>query len=193
MNHLLQWLFDLHFIRITLSSASNSDSAMSTGDAYEALRSLLDRTEALVLSDAVDRLLYQEVLKASVRDHTQGVKILLAPFYRDNPLYGFRFQTSQSGGALAAKGQASKKDEAFDLQTTKHQPFRQVLPRFPMLPVAMGSSWTGGASSEFDARLGIGIDGAGSGRSASPTDAGRDAVSQLMQQGVSALGLGSLG
>jgi len=236
MNHLLQWLFDLHFIRMALSSAQASGawSAAAAADAdagpgaYEALRGLLDRSEAVILSDPVDRLLYQPALKSSAKSHVQGVKILLAPLFVDNPLYGFRFKgqaESGSSGLLAEAppgtptgvlGRAYSSEavgsEGFELQASRHQPFRQVLPRFPLLPVAMGSSGLppGASLSDPDGRFGVGIGpgasgafgtsgpgGAGTAAAAAGADravaAAAAAASSLAQQvgsGFGSLGLG---
>lgn len=182
MSHLLQWLFDLRFLQITLSTAG-------AGKAYEALCGLHDRAEAATLSDPVDRLLYQEVLKSSVQSHIEGVRILLAPFFLHNPRYGFLFP-GQNAGALGGATSAPVGDDSFELQTTFAPPLRPMLPqRFPLLPVAMTSALVGGSSAELDARLGLSADSAN--RAAahmSGANQSAPSVSSLMQSGLSGLG-----
>lgn len=139
MSHLLQWLFDLNFLRIALSAAASPGNA-----ALEMLRGLLSQTESIAFSDPVDRVLYQDLLKASVNNHVQETKVLLAPFFQ-NELHGFQSQAqpgvtrSNSSGkqGLAAPGSAGNENEGFELQTSYTAPLRPVLPRFPLLPVAM--------------------------------------------------------
>lgn len=189
MSHLLQWLFDLRFLQIALSGHVESQ-----GKAYEALCQLHDRAEAATLSDPVDRLLYQEVLKSSVKGHIEGVKILLAPFFLHNPRYGFLFPGQSSGGVeiggLGRGASTSVEDEGFELQTTFAPPLRPMLPqRFPLLPVAMTSALAGGSSAELDARLGLSADSA---ERAAARMAGANpsapSVSSLMQSVGSGLG-----
>eukprot|EP00931_Biecheleriopsis_adriatica_P069353 TRINITY_DN43208_c0_g1_i1.p1 TRINITY_DN43208_c0_g1~~TRINITY_DN43208_c0_g1_i1.p1 ORF type:complete len:985 (+),score=220.34 TRINITY_DN43208_c0_g1_i1:256-2955(+) len=185
MAHLLQWLFDLNFLRITLSAGAGQGSP-----AYEALRELLSKAESVAFSDPVDRLLYQEVLKSSVNSHVQGTKILLAPFFLHNPLYGF---LSQGQAPAGAAGAANK--DAFQIEAQFAPPLRPVLPRFPLLPIAMNAG-SGNSTSELDR---LRLDPAERARAASakasgPGQAGA-AVSSLMQQagGFVGSGLGSLG
>ncbi|CAE7624468.1 Scn11a [Symbiodinium pilosum] len=176
MSHLLQWLFDLSFLRIALSASA----APGTG-AYESLRELLTKAESVAFSDPVDRLLYQDVLKASVSNHVQGTKVLLAPFFLHNPLYGYLSQSGSSGALRSnSKPTISNENEGFELQTTFAAPLRPVLPRFPLLPVAMNVS----ATSDLD-RLRLDPPA----RKAEPK-----AASSLMQQagGLVGSGLGTL-
>jgi len=157
---------------------------------------VLERAEATALSDPVDRLLYQEVLKTSVKGHVAGVRILLAPFFLHNPLYGFLFQ-SQPGAAERQNpvgNVAGKEGDGFELQATFVPPLRPAAPRFLLLPVANASALAHASSSELDARLGLSADSAqraaARGGAASAAGAtGSGAVSSLMQQ----VGLGSLG
>eukprot|EP00418_Pyrodinium_bahamense_P071012 CAMPEP_0179091272 /NCGR_PEP_ID=MMETSP0796-20121207/41686_1 /TAXON_ID=73915 /ORGANISM="Pyrodinium bahamense, Strain pbaha01" /LENGTH=1023 /DNA_ID=CAMNT_0020788861 /DNA_START=75 /DNA_END=3142 /DNA_ORIENTATION=+ len=216
MHHLLQWLFDLNFLRITLSAGPAVGAATAAspaasrplpagGAAYTALLGVLDRAESAALSDPVDRLLYQEVLKASVKTHIQGVKILLAPFFLHNPLYSFLFQSQvpmdrqavaglSFGSAVAgATGAGGQDSDGFELQATLRPPLRPDVPRFLLLPVANALVHT--SSAELDARLGLSSDSAeraaARAAAASAGGAGSGAVSSLMQQVGS--GLGSLG
>lgn len=186
MSHLLQWLFDLRFLQITLSTGGQ-------GKAYEALCSLHDRAEAATLSDPVDRLLYQEVLKSAVKGHIEGVKILLAPFFLHNPRYGFLFPGQTAGGvelgALGRSAVASADEDGFELQTTFAPPLRPMLPqRFPLLPVAMTSALAGGSTAELDARLGLSSDSAERARAQmSGANPAAPSVTSMMQ------GLGKIG
>jgi len=200
MSNLLQWLFDLRFLRVALSMGPSTGTAAdmspaSSDTAYDALCALLDRTESATLSDPVDRLLYQDVLKASVKSHIEGVKILLAPLFRHNPLYGFLFP-GQGLGSSAAEAGAGDGD-GFELNVTFAPPLRPMLPRFPRLPTSdsgfsTASSLAHGAS-DFDARLGLGADAADrAGSRAAPAGAAATAAS-LMQQVGSGIGLGSFG
>lgn len=196
MSHVLQWLFDLKFLRIALSSSLSSDSLDGTmlqqpGSAYEALsgsqasKGLLDTVEAVALSDPVERILIQEVVEAAVKSHVQSVRILLAPLFLHNPTYAWLFQNQPllKGGAA---GDASPKsdDDSFELQYDYAPPLRQQLPRFPLLPVAMASTTLSPA--ELDPRMGLGPDmdrGAARGNApnigAGPPGAG--GVTSLMQ------------
>eukprot|EP00448_Togula_jolla_P021094 CAMPEP_0170572620 /NCGR_PEP_ID=MMETSP0224-20130122/2315_1 /TAXON_ID=285029 /ORGANISM="Togula jolla, Strain CCCM 725" /LENGTH=856 /DNA_ID=CAMNT_0010895125 /DNA_START=37 /DNA_END=2604 /DNA_ORIENTATION=- len=99
MHHLLQLIFDLRFLRIALSVGGQSGESVNSS--YEALSQLLDRSEAVALNDPVDRLLYQEVLRASVKAHIEVTRVLLAPLFLHNPLHGFLFDE-----ASGAQGQA---------------------------------------------------------------------------------------
>lgn len=129
--------------------------------------------------------MYQEVLKSAVKSHIQGTKVLLSPFFLHNPLAAFLSQ----GGLAAQAG----KDEGFELQVAFAPPMRLVLPRFPLLPVAMSAGLVYSSSSELDARLGLSSDAverAARARAAAADQSG-GAVSSLMQQVGS--GLGSLG
>lgn len=137
MSHLLQWLFDLSFLRIALSAA-----AAPGAGAYESLRELLTKVESVTFSDPVDRLLYQDVLKASVSNHVQGTKVLLAPFFLHNPLHGYLSQSASGTVRSNSKPALGNENEGFELQTTFAAPLRPVLPRFPLLPVAMNVSAT---------------------------------------------------
>eukprot|EP00439_Symbiodinium_sp_Y106_P054435 s531_g7.t1 len=137
MSHLLQWLFDLSFLRIALSAA-----AAPGAGAYESLRELLTKVESVTFSDPVDRLLYQDVLKASVSNHVQGTKVLLAPFFLHNPLYGYLSQSCSGTVRSNSKPALGSENEGFELQTTFTAPLRPVLPRFPLLPVAMNVTTT---------------------------------------------------
>jgi hypothetical protein len=189
MSHLLQWLFDLRFLQITLSSAVSNK-------AYEALCALHDKVEATTLSDPVDRLLYQEVLKSAVKGHIEGVKILLGPFFQHNPRYGFLFPGQGTGGVeLSTFGgatSASAEDDGFELQTTFAPPLRPMLPqRFPLLPVAMTSALTGGNSAELDVRLGLSADSAERAAARmSGANPGAPSVSSLIQTGLGTFGFG---
>ncbi|CAJ1403570.1 unnamed protein product [Effrenium voratum] len=142
MSHLLQWLFDLNFLRITLSAA-----AVAGSKPLEHLRDLLAQGEAVAFSDPVDRLLYQDLLKASVNNHVQETKVLLAPFFLQNPLYGFLSQAPVTRSN--SKGINAGENEGFELQVSFTAPLRPVLPRFPLLPVAMNVN----AMSDLDRRL----------------------------------------
>lgn len=172
MAHLLQWLFDLNFLRIALSAGLGQG-----GAAYDALQDQLMKAEALTLSDPVDRLLYQEVLKSSVKGFTQSTKELLVPFFLFNPLYNFLQSPS---GLQSPAGGAGRESEGFEVQAAIGPPLRTVLPRFPSLPVAMAPSSLSTSMGDMDTRLGE--QGRGPGGSGS--------VSSLMQQVGS--GLGSL-
>jgi hypothetical protein len=187
MSHLLQWLFDLRFLQITLSSSSSSGS--SANKAYEALCQLHDRAEAATLSDPVDRLLYQEVLKSSVKNHVEGVKVLLAPFFMYNPRYAFLFPKL---GAESASATNTAEDDGFELQTTFGAPLRPMLPqRFPLLPV-VSSALAVSSSADLDARLGLSSDSAE--RAAARMSGGNPSapsVSSVLQSVGS--GLGSFG
>lgn len=177
----------------------------ASGSAYDELRNLLDTAESIAFSDPVYRFLYQEVMKVAVKSHVQGVRVLLAPLFQHNPLYAFLFE-SQSGlavdpgslgaGAAGAAAGSSQEGEGFELQMNFALPFRSMLPRFPLLPVAMASSFGHASSAELDARLGLSSDSAerAAARAASAAagnPSGTGAVSSLMQS-VSG-GLGSLG
>lgn len=136
MSHLLQWLFDLSFLRVTLSAAASPGAA-----ALEALHDLLTKTEAVAFSDPVDRVLYQDLLKASVNNHVQETKVLLAPFFIQNPLYGSLSQNqpgvTRSNSKQGLTSGSAGDNEGFELETSYAAPLRPVLPRFPLLPVAM--------------------------------------------------------
>jgi len=205
--HYLQWLFDLQFIRMSLSDTP-SDAASQAGDrsgadparaTYEALVALLDRTEAVALADAVDRTLYQPVLKSAVKSHVQGVRMLLNPYYMFNPLYGYHFQ-SKGSGASDGVGSAVE-SEGFDIQATFAPPLRPTLPRFPLLPVATASALASVSSGgDLQGRLGAQPSGLHPGaRPLPPGSAG--GVSALSQQvgsafeaiGASGLSLGKAG
>lgn len=128
---------DLSFLRIALSAA-----AAPGAGAYESLRELLTKVESVTFSDPVDRLLYQDVLKASVSNHVQGTKVLLAPFFLHNPLHGYLSQSASGTVRSNSKPALGNENEGFELQTTFAAPLRPVLPRFPLLPVAMNVSAT---------------------------------------------------
>jgi len=206
MHHLLQLLFDLNFLRITLSTSSSAAAAAHgasrqahTGDAaYEVLKSVLERAESVALSDPVDRLLYQEVLTASVKSHVQSVKLLLAPFYLHNPLYSFLFQShcTAARGSTPKSGVGSRSEpEGFELQSTFAPPLRTAAPRFALLPVANASVLAHTPAMDFDARFGLGPESAdrAAARAAATSTAaaggGSGTVSSLMQQ-VGGLALG---
>jgi len=198
MHHLLQLLFDLNFLRITLSNSSSAAAAVHgasrqarTEDAaYEVLKSVLERAESTALSDPVDRLLYQEVLTASVKSHVQSVKLLLAPFYLHNPLYSFLFQ-SQCPGSSPKAGIGSRSEaEGFELQATFVPPLRAAAPRFALLPVANASALAHTPATDFDAQWSADRAAArAAATSTAATGGGSGAVSSLMQ-GLSGLGLG---
>eukprot|EP00930_Biecheleria_cincta_P096230 TRINITY_DN88104_c0_g1_i1.p1 TRINITY_DN88104_c0_g1~~TRINITY_DN88104_c0_g1_i1.p1 ORF type:complete len:993 (-),score=182.72 TRINITY_DN88104_c0_g1_i1:134-3112(-) len=187
MSQLLQWLFDLNFLRITLSAGADSGAP-----AYEKLRDIIAQAESVAFSDPVDRLLYQDVLKFAVNSHVQSTRVLLAPFFLHNPLYNFLSQSPTGTGPSTAKSKASEGD-AFELQTSFVLPLRSVLPRFPLLPVAMNAAASlvrnPAGSSDLDRlRLGaqpadrlrhpaVGKHGSGQGDSGAGA-----AVSSLMQQ-----------
>merc|ERR1712113_240745 len=95
---------------------SNAGATTSHNKAYEALCALHDRAEAATLSDPVDRLLYQEVLKSAVKNHVDGVKILLAPFFLYNPRYAFLFPAPGTGAV-----HSTAEDDGFELITTFSQ------------------------------------------------------------------------
>lgn len=197
MSQLLQWLFDLNFLRITLSAGSDSGAP-----AYEKLREIIAQAESVAYSDPVDRLLYQDVLKFAVSSHVQGTKVLLAPFFLHNPLYDFLSKSQTPTGPSTASSKASEGD-AFELQTSFVLPLRSVLPRFPLLPVAMNPAASlvrnPAGSSDLD-RLRLGVEpgvrlpaagkhGPGQGDSGASA-----AMSSLMQQagGLVGSGLGGL-
>mmetsp|Transcript_16580 Transcript_16580/g.29014 ORF Transcript_16580/g.29014 Transcript_16580/m.29014 type:complete len:965 (-) Transcript_16580:47-2941(-) len=184
MSHLLQWLFDLNFLRVTLSAGAGPG-----GAAYEELRNLLGQAESAAFSDPVDRLLYQDVLKSAVTSHVQGTKVLLAPFFIHNPLYEFLSQ-----GPSGNLGPSASSDDGFELQSTFAPPLRPVLPRFPLLPIAMNVAGAG-SGPDLD-RLRFDPERARAGKAGPHGDTGAGAaVSQLMQQagGLVGSGLGSLG
>merc|ERR1719362_2820534 len=201
MHHLLQLLFDLNFLRITLSTSSSAAAAAHgasrqerTEDAaYEVLKSVLERAESTALSDPVDRLLYQEVLTASVKSHVQSVKLLLAPFYLHNPLYSFLFQShcTAAGGSTPKSGVGSRSEpEGFELQSTFVPPLRTAAPRFALLPVANASVLAHTPATDFDAQWSAARAAArAAATSTAATGGGSGAVSSLMQ-GLSGLGLG---
>jgi len=194
MSHLLQWLFDLNFLRIALSSSRAPDARNVPDDttAYDALHHLLDNAEAIALSDPVDRLLYQEVLKTSVKNHTQGLKILLAPYFLHNHLYDFLINNQPTSTSGDAGTMTSHDSESFELQAAFAPPVRPVLPRFPLLPVAMASTFGQSSAAELDARLGLDSSERGGNRvGGGASAASGSAVTSLMQQVGS--GLGSLG
>eukprot|EP00929_Paragymnodinium_shiwhaense_P077247 TRINITY_DN39782_c0_g1_i1.p1 TRINITY_DN39782_c0_g1~~TRINITY_DN39782_c0_g1_i1.p1 ORF type:complete len:1057 (-),score=281.06 TRINITY_DN39782_c0_g1_i1:120-3290(-) len=182
--HHLQWLFDLQFVRISLSdtpltAGANDVAAGKSTPSYEALTQLLDRTEAVALADAVDRTLYQPVLKSAVKSHVQGVRMLLAPFFLHNPLYGFHFN---SGAGDAAMGSTSESD-GFEIQATFAPPLRPTLPRFPLLPVATASALANVSSADLQARLGAQASAASAaGRGLPGGSPGAGGVSALTQQ-----------
>lgn len=153
MAHLLQWLFDLRFLRIALSSepTAGPGGAPSGGvsGAYDNLCSLLDRAEAAALNDPVDRLLYQEVLRYSVKGYIEGVKMLLLPLFQHNPLHGFLSSGRDEGPGAGGDHQG------FELQAVFAPPLRPTLNRFPLLPVAMTSALSHASASDLDARLGF--------------------------------------
>eukprot|EP00927_Polykrikos_kofoidii_P039927 TRINITY_DN34215_c0_g1_i1.p1 TRINITY_DN34215_c0_g1~~TRINITY_DN34215_c0_g1_i1.p1 ORF type:complete len:1060 (-),score=232.87 TRINITY_DN34215_c0_g1_i1:546-3725(-) len=193
--HDVQRLFDLQFLRLALSATSVDDANATVGAtggtnaAYEALRNLLDQTEASALADPVDRTLYQPVLKAAVKIHVQGVRILLAPFFLHNPLYSFHFQRQA--------GSDTNEGDGFEIQASFAPPLRPTLPRFPLLPVAAASA-LGVSSAELDARLGLGAHSADSAAARASAAAGGSgaagaAVSSLTQHVGSALGSWGLG
>jgi len=162
------------------------------------LKSVLERAESTALSDPVDRLLYQEVLTASVKSHVQSVKLLLAPFYLHNPLYRFLFQSQCTpvGGSTPKSGVGSRSEpEGFELQATFVPPLRTAAPRFALLPVANATVLAHTPAMDFDARFGFGpesVDRAAARAAATSTAAtgsGSGAVSSVMQ-GLSGLGLG---
>lgn len=195
MSNLLQWLFDLRFLRVALSmgpaaGAASGNSSGSGDTAYDALCTLLDRTESTTLSDPVDRLLYQDVLKASVKSHIEGVKILLAPFFLHNPLFGFLFP-AQGAASDAGAGEG----DGFELNVTFAPPLRPMLPRFPRLPTsdsgfATASSLAHG-SSDLDARLGLSADSDKRAGARILPDTASGVASSLMQQvGLSSFGFG---
>lgn len=195
MSHRLQLLFDLRFLRVTLSSAPAAAGAAVDGKgggtsaapsaADEPLSKLTQIVEDVTLSDPVDRLLYQEVMTVSVENHVEAVKILLSPFFLHNPLYSF---LTSGQASFAGAGASATGSPGFEIQATFAPPLRPVLPRFPLLPVATTS--IARPSSELDARMGLGRD------AASPAAASGGSVSSLMQQvgsGLGSLSLGSLG
>eukprot|EP00747_Dinoflagellata_sp_TGD_P210541 gnl/TRDRNA2_/TRDRNA2_83808_c0_seq1.p1 gnl/TRDRNA2_/TRDRNA2_83808_c0~~gnl/TRDRNA2_/TRDRNA2_83808_c0_seq1.p1 ORF type:complete len:969 (+),score=197.33 gnl/TRDRNA2_/TRDRNA2_83808_c0_seq1:71-2908(+) len=197
MCHLLQMLFDLRFLRIALSTspapgAARPAASQASGASYEVLSGLLDSAEKVALNDPVDRLLYQEVLKSSVNSHVEGVKILLAPFFLHNPLYGFLFPAA--GGALGEA--ATAESDSFELQAAFAPPLRPMLPRFPLLPVATASTLAHSGTAELDARLGLSADAAerAAARAAASANAGGgNTVNAMMRQvgsGLDGLGLG---
>lgn len=138
MSHLLQWLFDLNFLHLALAAAASPGAA-----ALQMLRGLLAQTESIAFSDPVDRVLYQDLLKASVNNHVQETKVLLAPFFTHKPSFvsqaqpGVGRSNSNSKPGLTAPGITGDENEGFELQTSYTAPLRPVLPRFPLLPVAM--------------------------------------------------------
>jgi len=197
MSHLLQWLFDLRFLRIVLSSGDGTTTRPGAGnsEAYESICKLLDRIEATTLSDPVDRLLYQEVLKASVKLHIDGVKVLLSPLFMYNPLYAFLFpgRTAEVAHEGAAPP-AAQEDDGFEIPPAFAPPLRPTLPRFPLLPVATVSSHA--AVSHLDARLGLGTEAERARAAAAAAASGGASggkVSSLMQQFGISSGLESLG
>jgi len=220
MYHYLQWLFDLSFLRIALSAAPVSDIGKtgaapgavaqdSSRAAYNEILALLERTEAVALSDPVDRTLYQPVLKSAVKIHVQEVRILLGPFFQHNSLYGVLFPalTSNTAGVpgnVASTAAGDSAGDGFEIQQAAFAlPLRSTsnLPRFPLLPFASASSLAA-SSAELDARLGLSADsaqraaalGAAGAAGASAANTGAAAVSALTQQVGSALGsLGGLG
>jgi hypothetical protein len=216
MYHHLQWLFDLSFLRIALSAAPISDigaAAATTGAAsgavaqdsgraaYNEILALLERTEAVALSDPVDRTLYQPVLKSAMKIHVQEVRIILGPFFQHNSLYGVLFPALAGGApghtSLTAGDSAG---DGFEIQQAAFAlPLRSTsnLPRFPLLPFASASSLAYASSSDLDARLGLSAYSAqratntGAAAGASATNTGAAAVTALFgsaQQVGSAMG-----
>lgn len=217
MYHHLQWLFDLSFLRIALSAAPVSDigaSVATTGAtpgtvaqdssraAYNEILALLERTEAVALSDPVDRTLYQPVLKSAVKIHVQEVRILLGPFFQHNSLFGVLFPvlTGNAAGNVASTAAGGSAGDGFEIQQAAFAlPLRSTsnLPRFPLLPFATASSLAHASSAELDARLGLSansaqraaaLGAAGAAAGASATNTGAAAVTALTQQVGSALG-----
>ncbi|CAK0876670.1 unnamed protein product [Prorocentrum cordatum] len=139
----------------SFSQGASPGAKVENSAAYEALRALLERAEAATLLDPVDRLLYQETLKSSVKSHVEGVKVLLAPFFLYNPLYGFLLQPSQTRADQGACGLGGDEAAGFEIQAAMAAPLRPVLPRFPLLPVAMASTLAYTSSTDLDARLGL--------------------------------------
>lgn len=158
-NHYLQIAFDLHFIILMLSSPTSRNNG-STGqpdtgsNAYEKLRLLVKRLEDRIFADPVNRLLYPPAIKVAVKSHVQGVALIFAPFLLDNPLYDLRCHSELPIGTPRSQAEGTphlssvrrgsshyiSEGEGMQLQASKHQPFREVLARFPLLPVAMGPS-----------------------------------------------------
>lgn len=172
MSYLLQWVFDLRFLRIALSLPQGTAQCAS----YDSLCALTDKVEQAALFDPVDRLLYQEVLKSAVLTHVDSVKVILAPLFIHNPLYSYHFLKGGDGGKTA-----TIETEGFIIQTTFQPPLHNVLPRFPLLPVAMSSTLRArGATEHLNAQLGS---TQGYAQHTAPgTAAGGGAVSSLMQQ-----------
>jgi len=188
MPFLLQWLFDLRFLRVALSLGSSTQP-----QAHDALCDVLKRVEEVTLSDPVDRLLYQEVLKTSVQSHIEGVKVVLAPFFMQNPL--FNFLQGRGPVAEGTPGLASATGDGFELQATFAAPLRPMLPRFPLLPVAMASSLSAGVA-DFDSRLGLpgeSGDRMGSRSGTGPGGAGTKSLIQQVGSGLESFGLAGMG
>lgn len=175
MCHLLQWLFDLRFLRVSL----NTTSALGAqSPAYLSLCELLDEAEAATLADPVDAMLYQEVLKSCVTLHIEAVRLVLAPFFSHNALYNYL------GSALPAE------KPPYEIQATFSAPLRTMLPRFPLLPVATSMSM----GPDLDMRLDLGAqyqtrpDANASGNAAGGLDSLMKAGGGLVAQGNAALG-----
>merc|ERR1712173_180764 len=113
-----------------------------------------------------------------------GVKVLFAPLFLYNPLYGH----SAGANATVSSGQArpGTEGDGFEIQSTFVPPLRPTAPRFPVLPVAMASTLANSSPRDFD--------GFSASRAAESTSgAGRDTVSSLMQQVGTGLGFAGLG
>lgn len=154
-NHGLQWVFDLQFLRVCLAhQAAPGEEEPSDAEDYRNLVRLVEKLERAILNDPVDRLLYQKVLKSALAQHVEAVRVLLSPFFLFNPQYNY-LAASSVGAAEGSSSGSSSKDGGLNIQATFAAPMHQVLPRFPLLPLAISSAYRAQTvSAELDARLG---------------------------------------